>query len=145
MEDFDSFIFDLESGKSQHFPKVNNPKYCVPFDFDSHNGLLLWLEYKDKQQKSLQLYKLDAENIIFEKEFKKDTYSIAFGKIINNYLVYVQNFKKVICINMSTGKEETLYKHNDNIMALDWQIEQVEGEGKEEPGMLLKEGQQLWG
>lgn len=120
MEDFDSYIFDLESGKAQHFPKVNNPKYCVPFDFESRNGFILWLEYKDKKQKSLQLYKLETENIVFEKEFKKDSYSIAFGKIVNNNLIYVQNFKKVMSVNISSGQEQCLYTHNSNIMALHW-------------------------
>jgi hypothetical protein len=37
--------------------------------------------------------------VIFEKEFGKEVFSIAFGKIVENYLIFVNNFKKVICIN----------------------------------------------
>lgn len=90
--------------------------FTVPFDFDGSK--FVWLEYKENSVKEMVIFDLFENKPVYFKKFDKNTEFISYCKIFHQWLVYVEENKKVFFTNYLSSETKLLYSHKAPITAL---------------------------
>ncbi|EAR90973.3 hypothetical protein TTHERM_00145780 (macronuclear) [Tetrahymena thermophila SB210] len=109
-------VFQIDKQQWKHYSQFNLPQVCVPFDFDSDK--MVWLEYKDQGVKEIQIYDLSTQKTSLVTSFTKKIEFISHVKLLQNFVIYVENHMHVKVFDLKTNKTTDLYSHNSTVQTI---------------------------